>query len=114
MPVEDPADIERALASLGAGGNGGLVVNSDIFAARNRAAIIAAAARQRVPAIYPFVLFVADGGSGRLRHRRQGFVPPRRRLRRSHPQGRETGRPAASQLCCAPSTTTRAPIFTRL
>ncbi len=62
MPVEDLADIERALASLGAGGNGGLVVNSDIFAARNRAAIIAAAARQRVPAIYPFILFVADGG----------------------------------------------------
>jgi putative tryptophan/tyrosine transport system substrate-binding protein len=62
MPVEDVADIERALASLGAGGNGGLVVNSDIFAARNRAAIIAAAARHRVPAIYPFVLFVADGG----------------------------------------------------
>jgi ABC-type uncharacterized transport system substrate-binding protein len=62
MPVEDPAGIERALASLGAGGNGGLVVNTDIFAARNRAAIIAAAARQRVPAIYPFVLFVADGG----------------------------------------------------
>jgi putative ABC transport system substrate-binding protein len=62
MPVEDPAGIERALASLGAGGNGGLVVNSDIFAARNRAAIIAAAARQRVPAIYPFILFVADGG----------------------------------------------------
>ncbi len=62
MPVEDPAGIERALASLGAGGNGGLVVNTDIFAARNRAAIIAAAARQRVPAIYPFILFVADGG----------------------------------------------------
>ena len=62
MPVEDAADIERALASLGVGGNGGLIVNSDIFAARNRAAIIAAAARQHVPAIYPFVLFVAEGG----------------------------------------------------
>jgi putative ABC transport system substrate-binding protein len=62
MPVEDAADIERALASLGAGGNGGLIVDSDIFAARHRVAIIAAAARHRVPAIYPFILFVADGG----------------------------------------------------
>ena len=63
IPVETPADIERALASLGAGGNSGLIVNSDIFAARNRAAIIAAAARQRVPAIYPFVLFTLRGVS---------------------------------------------------
>jgi putative ABC transport system substrate-binding protein len=62
IPVEDATDIERALASLGAGGNGGLIVDSDIFAARNRVAIIAAAARERVPAIYPFALWVADGG----------------------------------------------------
>jgi putative ABC transport system substrate-binding protein len=62
VPVEDAADIERALASLGADGNGGLIVDSDIFAARNRAVIIAAAARHRVPAIYPFLLFVAEGG----------------------------------------------------
>jgi ABC-type uncharacterized transport system substrate-binding protein len=62
IPVEDAADIERVLASLGAGGNGGLIVNSDIFAVGNRAAIIAAAGRQRVPAIYPFVFFLADGG----------------------------------------------------
>jgi putative ABC transport system substrate-binding protein len=48
--------------SLGAGGKSGLIVDSDIFAARNRAAIIAAAARHRVPAIYPFALWVADGG----------------------------------------------------
>lgn len=61
-PVVDAVGIERALASLGAGGNGGLIVDSDIFAARNRVAIIAAAARHRVPAIYPFVLWVADGG----------------------------------------------------
>jgi putative ABC transport system substrate-binding protein len=62
IPVEDVADIERALASLGAGGNGGLIVDSDIFATRNRADIIAAAARERVPAIYPFALWVAEGG----------------------------------------------------
>jgi len=50
-PVEDMAGIERALASLAAEANGGLVVNADIFATRNREAIIAAsrcsAARRR-------------------------------------------------------------------
>ena len=61
-PVEDVADIERALASLAAGANGGLIVNSDIFTSRNRAAIVAAAARHRVPAIYPFAFFTAAGG----------------------------------------------------
>ena len=61
-PVENAADIERTLASLGADGNGGLVVDSDIFTSHSRADIIAAAARHRVPTIYPLVLFVADGG----------------------------------------------------
>jgi ABC-type uncharacterized transport system substrate-binding protein len=61
-PVEDVADIEPALASLAAGTNGGLIVNSDAFTTRNRAVIIAAAARHRVPAIYPFAYFVAGGG----------------------------------------------------
>jgi putative ABC transport system substrate-binding protein len=56
------ADIERALASLAAGANGGLIVNSDIFTSRNRASIVAAAARHRVPAIYPFAFFTAAGG----------------------------------------------------
>jgi putative ABC transport system substrate-binding protein len=61
-PVEDMAGVEHALASIAAGANGGLVVNADIFATRNRAAIIAASARHRVPAIYPFAFFVPSGG----------------------------------------------------
>jgi putative ABC transport system substrate-binding protein len=61
-PVEDVADVELALASLAAGANGGLIVNSDAFTTRNRAAIIAAAAHHRVPAIYPFAYFVTSGG----------------------------------------------------
>jgi putative ABC transport system substrate-binding protein len=61
-PVEDMAGIERALTSLAAGANGGLVVNADIFATRNREAIIAAAARHRVPAVYPFAFFAVSGG----------------------------------------------------
>jgi putative ABC transport system substrate-binding protein len=62
MPVSDVTGIEKGLASLGTDGNGGLIVNSDIFVTRNRQAIIAAAARHHVPAIYPFAYFAADGG----------------------------------------------------
>jgi putative ABC transport system substrate-binding protein len=61
-PVENVADIERALASLAVGGSAGLIVNSDVFTTRYRAAIIAAAARHRLPAIYPFAYFATDGG----------------------------------------------------
>jgi putative tryptophan/tyrosine transport system substrate-binding protein len=50
------------MALLAAGASGGLIVNSDIFMSRNRAAIIAAAARHRVPAIYPFSFYAASGG----------------------------------------------------
>jgi putative ABC transport system substrate-binding protein len=61
-PVEDVVDIERAVAPLAVGANGGMIVNSDVFTTRHRAAIIAAAARHHVPAIYPFAYFAADGG----------------------------------------------------
>jgi putative tryptophan/tyrosine transport system substrate-binding protein len=62
IPVEDTAGVERALASLARGGSGGLIANSDVFTTRHRADIIAAAARHRLPAIYPFNYFAADGG----------------------------------------------------
>jgi putative tryptophan/tyrosine transport system substrate-binding protein len=61
-PAQDVADIERIVASLAVGANGGLIVNSDVFTTRYRADIIAAAARHRVPAIYPFNYFAVDGG----------------------------------------------------
>jgi ABC-type uncharacterized transport system substrate-binding protein len=62
IPVEDVAGAEHAMALLAAGANGGLIVNSDILMSRNRAAIIAAAARHRVPAIYPFSFYATSGG----------------------------------------------------
>src|SRR5262245_54971267 len=62
MPVEQATDIERVVASLAAGGNAGLIVNSDVFTTRYRGEITAAAAQHRVPAIYPFVYFATDGG----------------------------------------------------
>jgi ABC-type uncharacterized transport system substrate-binding protein len=61
-PAQDVADVERILASLAAGAKSGLIVNSDVFTTRYRVDIIAAAARHRVPAIYPFNYFAADGG----------------------------------------------------
>jgi putative ABC transport system substrate-binding protein len=61
-PVEGSADIQRVLAALGSGGNGGLIVNSDAFTSSHRADIIASAARHRVPAVYPFAYFATDGG----------------------------------------------------
>ena len=95
-PVEDVADVELALASLAAGANGGLIVNSDVFTTRNRAAIIAAAARHRVPAIYPFAYFVAERRPGRLRHRRNRLVASRGVVCRSHPARREAERTAGA------------------
>ena len=62
IPVEDAAEIGRAVASLAAEPNGGLIVNSDSFTTSNRMAIIAAAARHRVPAIYPCRPFATSGG----------------------------------------------------
>ncbi|MFL6306592.1 MAG: ABC transporter substrate-binding protein [Candidatus Sulfotelmatobacter sp.] len=61
-PVADELEVERTLRALAAGGNAGLIVNSDGFTSRHRTTIIAAAVRHRLPAIYPFLYFAADGG----------------------------------------------------
>jgi putative ABC transport system substrate-binding protein len=62
MPVHSGADIEQALASLGREPGGGLIVMPDNFTTINRGLIIAEAARQQVPAIYPLPQFANDGG----------------------------------------------------
>jgi putative ABC transport system substrate-binding protein len=62
MPVHGAADIMPALAALGREPGGGLIVMPDTFTFVNRGLIIAQAAEQRVPAIYPFRRFAADGG----------------------------------------------------
>ena len=51
------------LADLSAsGGTTGLLVMPDIFTTNHRDEIIALAARQRLPALYPFRFFTASGG----------------------------------------------------
>jgi putative tryptophan/tyrosine transport system substrate-binding protein len=62
LPVQDAAGIERAIASLGRDVNAGLIVLPDIFHFAHCDLIVALAAQHRLPAIYPFRLFVTAGG----------------------------------------------------
>ncbi len=59
-PVREVTDIESVVAARNAGG--GIVVLPDQFTCAHRESIVAAAARRRVPAIYPFRPFTDAGG----------------------------------------------------
>ena len=61
-PVENAADIERAIDSFARVPNGGLVLPPDSTTIVHRDLIIALAARHRLPAVYAFRFFVAAGG----------------------------------------------------
>ena len=61
-PVHSDVEIEATIIALGREPGGGLVVMPDIFAAAHRALIISAAARNKVPAVYPQSAFARDGG----------------------------------------------------
>jgi putative ABC transport system substrate-binding protein len=60
--VRDPADVDRVFDALTHEPNGGLMVLPDISMTNYREAIVALAARHRVPAIYPFRYFAVSGG----------------------------------------------------
>jgi putative tryptophan/tyrosine transport system substrate-binding protein len=57
-----PADIGPVFEGFARGSVDGVVVLPSIFAAAHRKAIIEAAAATRLPAVYPFRYFAADGG----------------------------------------------------
>ena len=59
--VRAPDDFDRVFDALKEP-NGGLIVLPDITMTNHRDAIIALAARHRVPAVYPFRYFAASGG----------------------------------------------------
>jgi putative tryptophan/tyrosine transport system substrate-binding protein len=60
---DNPDDINRALdAHAKADSGGGLIVTSSRLARAHRELIVASAARYRLPAIYAFRVYVADGG----------------------------------------------------
>lgn len=58
--VREPEGIDGAIAGLA--GDASLAVMPDVFTTLNRASIIAAAARHRVPAVYPFAFLAVEGG----------------------------------------------------
>jgi putative ABC transport system substrate-binding protein len=62
LAVGTPGEIDDAISALGSKPNAGLIVMPDIFTTNNRVSIVAAAARHRLPTIYPFRFFVASGG----------------------------------------------------
>jgi ABC-type uncharacterized transport system substrate-binding protein len=61
-PVRDETEIQRAVAALGRAPGGGLMVPSDAFTYTHYRAVVAAAADARVPAIYAYRIFPANGG----------------------------------------------------
>ena len=60
--MRDASEIERAITAFARTPNGGLISTAVPQLFVHRAVIIALAARHRLPAVYPFRIFVADGG----------------------------------------------------
>src|SRR5205814_646804 len=58
----DDAEIERTITSFAARPDGGLIITSGGSSMRHRALIIRLAAQLRLPAVYPYRYYVADGG----------------------------------------------------
>ena len=58
----DGKEMERAITSLARGSNGGLIVMASGSAEVHRKLIINLAAQHRLPTIYPYRFYVADGG----------------------------------------------------
>jgi putative ABC transport system substrate-binding protein len=62
VDVRDAAEIERAVTAFARGSNGGLIVTGSALAILHRQAIIALAARHRLPAVYSERGSVIAGG----------------------------------------------------
>jgi putative tryptophan/tyrosine transport system substrate-binding protein len=60
--MRNASEIERAVTAFAGSANNGLVVTGSPSATVHRDLIIALAARYKLPAVYPFRLFVAAGG----------------------------------------------------
>ena len=60
--ARDAAEIEQAIASFATGATDGLIVQPGVFATAHRKWIVQLAARHRLPAVYPFRHFAAEGG----------------------------------------------------
>jgi putative ABC transport system substrate-binding protein len=60
LPVQDPAEFDKAVASIG--GASALIVMPDSYNVVHRRRIIELSARHRVPAVYPYRYMAIDGG----------------------------------------------------
>jgi putative ABC transport system substrate-binding protein len=60
--VRNSDEIERDVTAFARGSNGGLIVTSNTLAIVHRDLIITLAARHKLPAVYPFRVYVTDGG----------------------------------------------------
>ena len=104
VPVRDPAEIEGAVtAALGRKSQRGLIVLSDAFTSIHRAQVIALAARHRLPAIYAFRFFPAEGGLvsygiDRTDLYRQAALYVDRILRGENPGGMPVQQPTTFEL----------------
>ena len=61
-PVASEAELEALMAEIAREEHGGVLVLANVFAMTYREAIINLAAKHRLPAVYGFRVFVADGG----------------------------------------------------
>jgi putative ABC transport system substrate-binding protein len=61
-PVQSEMEIEQAFASFPAAGIGAVIAVPTAGVVRHRGQIIALAAKHRLPAIYPYRFFAAEGG----------------------------------------------------
>jgi putative ABC transport system substrate-binding protein len=89
-------EIERGITAFARGSNDGLIVTGSALTSRHRDLIVTLAARHKLPAVYVERYFVAAGGLISYGPDFGRPVPARGGLRRSHPQGREAGRPAGA------------------
>jgi putative ABC transport system substrate-binding protein len=62
LGMQDETEIRRSIAEFAGSPNGGLIVSASGLSIMHREMIIATAQQHRLPAIYPYDLFVADGG----------------------------------------------------
>jgi putative tryptophan/tyrosine transport system substrate-binding protein len=62
LRIRSVAEIDPTIDRFASAPNGGLIAAAEAGAMRNRSTIIAAAARHRMPAVYPFRFCAADGG----------------------------------------------------
>jgi putative ABC transport system substrate-binding protein len=60
--VRDTGEIERTLAAFARAPNGGLIVVGALSLESNHDLIVALAAQHRLPAVYPYRVYVAGGG----------------------------------------------------